>query len=74
MSLIDKIPEMTDAEVAALLTNARRLQTAGNDGQRAAANDLLPMLEQAAAERRTTRLAAAQTKREATRRTKNGAA
>ena len=67
MSLIDKIPTMSDADVVNLLENARRLQESGDDRQQAQAAELLPALEEAAAERKTARLAAAQAKRAAAR-------
>ncbi|MFC3069061.1 hypothetical protein [Phenylobacterium soli] len=67
MSLIEKIPFLSDEEVINLLANARRLKDAGDDKQRAAATDLIPALEGAAAERRALRMAAAQAKRAARR-------
>jgi hypothetical protein len=74
MSLIEKIPTMTDAEVINLLTNARRLQDSGDERQQAAAAELLPALEAAAEERKTERLATAQAKRAAARKPKKVAA
>jgi hypothetical protein len=74
MSLIEKIPTMTDVEVVNLLTNARRLQDTGDERQQAAAAELLPALETAAEERKTVRLAAAQAKRAAARKPKTVAA
>lgn len=70
MTLADKIPTMTDADVMNLLANAKRLQESGDERQQAAAGELLPMLEEAAAARRASRLAAAQVKRSATRKPK----
>ena len=67
MSLIDKIPTMSDAEVVNLLENARRLHESGDERQQAKAAELLPALEEAATERKTARLAAAQAKRAAAR-------
>ena len=67
MTLIEKIPTMTDVEVVNLLTNARRLHDVGDERQQAAAAELLPALEAAATERKTGRLAAAQAKRAAAR-------
>lgn len=67
MTLIEKIPTMSDEEVVNFLANARRLKEVGDDKQRAAAVELLPALEGAAAERRARRLAAAQAKRAARR-------
>lgn len=74
MSLIDKIPTMSDEDVVNLLANARRLKDAGDEKQRAQAAELLPALEGAAAERRARRLAAAQAKRAAKRTVKSRAA
>lgn len=74
MTLIEKIPTMSDEDVVNLLANARRLKDAGDEKQRAQAAELLPVLEGAAAERRAARLAAAQAKRAANRRPKKVAA
>ncbi|RAK60506.1 hypothetical protein DJ021_12180 [Phenylobacterium hankyongense] len=74
MSLIEKIPEMSDEEVVNLLTNARRLQAQGDEKQQAAAAELLPTLEEVADQRRTARLEATQAKRAAARRPKKVAA
>lgn len=74
MTLIEKIPAMTDVEVVNLLTNARRLQESGDERQQAAAAEVLPALEEAATERKTERLAAAQAKRAAARKPKDVAA
>jgi hypothetical protein len=74
MSLIEKIPTLTDEEVINLLANAQRLQGSGDPRQQAAAAELLPVLEAAASERRETRLAAAQAKRAAARKPKKVAA
>lgn len=73
MSLIEKIPTLSDEEVANLLANARRLAESGDDKQRTAATELLPALEGAADERRTRRMAAAQAKRAARRPRKKAA-
>ena len=67
MTLADKIPTMSDEDVINLLANARRLCDAPDEKQRAAAQELLPLLEGAAAERKARRLAAAQAKRAAKR-------
>jgi hypothetical protein len=67
MTLVDKIPTLTDAEVINLLANARRLQETGDARQQAAAAELLPALEEAAAQRQADRSAAAQVKRAAAR-------
>jgi hypothetical protein len=73
MSLIDKIPMLTDAEVFNLLENAHRLGATGDERQRAAAADILPALETAAAGRRSDLLARAQARRAATRGAKRAA-
>ena len=67
MTLLDKIPTMSDEEVVNLLANARRLSESADEKQREAAQALLPALEGAAAERKANRLAAAQAKRAAKR-------
>ena len=74
MSLIEKIPTMSDEQVFNLLANARRLQEQGDEKQQAAAAEVLPTLEEVAAERPTARQAAIQAKRAATRRPKKVAA
>lgn len=74
MTLLDKIPTMTDAEVLNLLSNARRLQETGDERQKSAAAELLPALEAAATERHAERLAAAQAKRAAARKPRKVAA
>lgn len=65
MSLIEKIPNLTDEEVINLLANARRLQAEGDEKQQAKASELIGPLEEVAEERRTARLAATQAKRAA---------
>lgn len=67
MTLLEKIPALSDEEVVNLLANARRLKDQGDDKQKAAAEELLPVLEDTAAERRTAKLQAAQAKRAAKR-------
>jgi hypothetical protein len=73
MSLIEKIPTLSDDEVVTLLSNARRLADSGDEKQRTAAVELIPALEGAAAERRANRMAAAQAKRAARRPKKKAA-
>ena len=70
MSLLDRIPALSDEEVVNLLTNARRLADAGGEKQKAAAAELLPALEAEAAARKTARLERAKAKRAATRKTR----
>lgn len=70
MGLIEKIPEMTDEDVTNLLANARRLSEEGTDKQKSAAAELLPALEEAAAERLAARQAAMAARRAALKKTK----
>jgi hypothetical protein len=65
VSLIDKIPHLSDEEVVNFLANARRLRTEGDEKQRAMAGELIVPLEAAAEQRRADRLAATQAKRAA---------
>lgn len=74
MTLVEKIPTLTDAEVINLLSNARRLHEAGDTRQQTAAAELLPALEAAASQRQADRLAAAQVKRAAARKPRTVAA
>jgi hypothetical protein len=68
MSLLDRIPTLSDEEVANLLANARRLAEQGDDKQQAAAAELLPALEDESGRRREARMERAKEKRAATRR------
>ncbi len=52
MSLIEKLPEMTDIELATLKANADTLAASGNDKQKSAAAALMPALEAELAVRR----------------------
>lgn len=70
MSLIEKIPDMSDQEVVNLLANARRLSTSGSDKQKADAQELLPVLEETAAQRQAAKVEAAAAKRAALRKPK----
>ena len=67
MSLLERIPELSDEEVANLLANARRLVESGDEKRRAAAEEMLPALEAEDHERRQARLERAKEKRAATR-------
>lgn len=67
MSLLERIPTLSDEEVANLLANARRLVETGNDAQRVAAEGLLPALEEEDGARRQARVERAKEKRAATR-------
>jgi hypothetical protein len=73
VTLIEKIPALNDEEVLNLLANARRLQTQGDEKQQVQASELIGPLEEAAAERRAAKLAAAQAKRAAKRPKKKAA-
>jgi hypothetical protein len=73
VTLIEKIPYLTDEEVVNLLANARRLQTTGDEKQKAQATELIEPLEAAAETRKADRLAAAQAKRAARRPKKKAA-
>lgn len=67
MSLLDRIPTLSDDEVVNLLTNARRLSEAGDEKRKAAAAELLPALESEAERRHDERMERAKAKRAATR-------
>lgn len=67
MSLLDRIPTLSDEEVVNLLANARRLSEQGDDKQKAAADELLPALQTEADQRKEARLERAKEKRAATR-------
>ncbi len=67
MSLLERIPAMSDEEVVNLLTNARRLAEVGNEAQQTAAAGLLPALEVEAVTRKAARTERATAKRAATR-------
>jgi len=73
VSLIEKIPTLSDDEVINLLANARRLQTEGDQKTQAQASELIGPLEEAADQRRAARLAATQAKRAARRPKKHAA-
>jgi len=73
MTLLEKIPGLSDDEVVNLLANARRWLAQGDEKQRAAAGELLPALELEAADRKAQRLEAAQVKRAAARKPKAAA-
>ena len=73
VSLIEKIPMLSDDEVINLLANARRLQAEGDEKKQAQASELIGPLEEAAAERRAARMAATQAKRAARRPKKHAA-
>jgi hypothetical protein len=74
MTLLERIPTLSDEEVINLLANARRLSERGDDKQQAAAAELLPALENEAEQRRQARLDRAKAKRAAARKPKVAAA
>lgn len=74
MTLLDRIPTLSDEEVVNLLANARRLSEQGDDKQQAAAAQLLPALEAEAEARRQARLDRAKAKRAAKRTLRSAAA
>jgi hypothetical protein len=53
MPMSDKLPGLTDPELATLRSNAVRLQESGTPKQRQAADDLLPAIDAELSERRT---------------------
>jgi hypothetical protein len=67
MSLVERIPTLSDEEVVNLLANAQRLAEQGDDKQKAAAMELLPPLQAEADQRKNDRLERAKAKRAATR-------
>ncbi len=67
MSLIERIPTLSDDEVVNLLANAQRLSEQGDDKQKAAAAELLEPLQAEADQRREARMERAKTKRATTR-------
>ena len=67
MSLIDRIPTLTDEEVVNLLANARRLSNQGDARRKAAADEILPALEIEADTRHQAHLEQAKAKRAAKR-------
>ena len=74
MTLLDRIPSLSDEEVINLLTNARRLSEQGDEKQQAAAAELLPALEDEAEKRRQARMERTKAKRAAARKPRKAAA
>jgi len=74
MSLIEKIPTMSDEDVVNLLANARRLSENGTPQQRASAEEILPALEEAAGVRATAKAEAAAARRAAARKPRKSVA
>ncbi len=56
MAVIEKIPQMTDTDLATLLTNAQRLVGSGTVAQRSAAGEVIPVVQGELAARRKARL------------------
>jgi len=69
MTLLERIPTLSDEEVINLLANAQRLAEHGEAKQQAAAAELLPALQAEADARKEARLERAKAKRAATRST-----
>jgi len=67
MSLLDRIPTLSDEEVVNLLANAQRLAEQGDEKQKAAAMEILPTLRLEADQRHEERMERAKAKRAATR-------
>jgi hypothetical protein len=67
MSLLERIPALSDEEVVNLLSNAQRLAEQGDEKQKLAAMELLPALQAEADLRRDERMERAKAKRAATR-------
>ena len=65
MTLIDRLPGLTDAEVNILLANARRLSEGDHAARKAAAAEILPALESEAQTRAEARSAALSAARKA---------
>ena len=67
MGISDRIPDLSDKELESLHTNALRLKDSGSVQQRQQAEELLPLLGVALAERRAAKTAAqVETRRAAT--------
>lgn len=60
MDLIAKIPALEDTALAALHSNAERLEQTGTSAQKAAATALMPALEAELAARRAAKVSRAQ--------------
>lgn len=65
MTLLDRLPGLSDAEVTNLLANARRLSEGDHAARKAAAGEILPALEAEAEARSTARSAALSAARKA---------
>ncbi len=65
MTLLDRLPGLTDAEVINLLANARRLSEGDHAARKAAAAEILPALEAEAETRAVAKSAALSAARKA---------
>lgn len=65
MTLLDRLPGLTDAEVTNLLANARRLSEGDHAARKAAAAEILPALEAEAETRAAAKSAALSAARKA---------
>jgi hypothetical protein len=65
MTIVEKVPTMSDEHLANLLVNARRMQTSGTAPQQATANDVVAAAEAETAIRRAAHLQALAAKRAA---------
>ncbi len=67
LNMIEKLPELPDAELKNLLANAERLGLEGTDKQKASANSLLPAINAELSARKAAKLTKAQEARAAKR-------
>ena len=74
MTLLERIPTLSDEEVTNLLANARRLADDGDEKRREAATGLLPALQAEADARLGARTELAKARRAAARKTPAGVA
>ena len=65
MTIVEKVPSMSNEHLANLLANARRIQTSGLEPQRASADEVAAAAEAELAVRRSARLEALAAKRAA---------
>lgn len=56
MSVLAKLPTMTEDDLVTLLSNAMRLERVGTDAQRTAASDVVPAIRDELAARRKARI------------------
>ena len=65
MTIVEKVPTMSDEHLANLLANARRMQTSGTAPQQASASEVVAAAEAETAVRRAAHLQALAAKRAA---------